>query len=145
MQCEMCGKDVKLIRASIEGTEMNVCEQCASFGERVAVAAKPKAIPVRKPKVQQERQEIVVDDCAALVKAAREKRGLKQEELAKRIQEKESVIQNVETGKFTPSIALARKLESYLNITLVEDYVETIKVPKASGGEGLTLGDMIKL
>ena len=33
MQCDMCGNEGRLVRASIEGSEMTVCNGCARYGK----------------------------------------------------------------------------------------------------------------
>jgi putative transcription factor len=72
---------------------------------------------------------------------------LKQEELAKKIAEKESVIHKLESGSIIPAIPLARKLEKFLRIALVEtievDSPETSD--RRSSSDGLTLGDLIRI
>jgi len=31
--CEMCGKDSSLVKARIEGAELEVCNDCARYGQ----------------------------------------------------------------------------------------------------------------
>ncbi|MEM4625635.1 MAG: helix-turn-helix domain-containing protein, partial [Candidatus Pacearchaeota archaeon] len=67
----------------------------------------------------------IVQDFATLIKQAREKMGLSQDALAKKINEKVSVIKLIETGKLKPSILLGKKIERALKINLftkVEKY-----------------------
>ena len=54
---------------------------------------------------------LVVGDFATRVRKAREKLGLKQEDFAKKIKEKESIVHKLETGEFKPNLDLAKKLE----------------------------------
>lgn len=149
MHCEMCGKEANLLRAVVEGTELRVCRQCASFG-KVVGKIKPPAAKKRMEKIAEAGEEpeviqIIVPDYAKKVKTAREKTGLKQEDAAKKLNEKESVIHKVETGHYKPSLKLARKLEKFFGINLVEEHkVEKVEKSKASS-EGLTIGDLIKL
>jgi putative transcription factor len=58
-------------------------------------------------------------DYAKVLREAREKMGLTQEELGKKINEKASVISHLEGGKLKPDIALARKLEHFFKIKLL--------------------------
>lgn len=144
--CEMCGKERELIDAVVEGSVLKVCKECSKHG---------KAVPIYKPEIVEEKREIekeiiedvevIVDDYFYLIKKAREKKGLKQEELAKDIGEKESVIHQVESQKMKPNFKLARKLEVYLGIKLMD------KVPRANvkkeidfKDESLTIGDLLK-
>ena len=87
--------------------------------------------------------QIITPDYSELIKKKREKLGLKQEELAKKIAEKESIIHKIESGQFEPSVELARKLEKFLNIKLIEQH-EEVKVSLGKKGEGAaTLGDVV--
>lgn len=157
MQCDLCGtKREEVFRAVIEGTELNVCSECARYGRVVgkrAIAAEPgkplglnergrPLVPASAPK--KEALMVIVPDFADRVKNKRESLGLKQKEFAKLISEKESLVHNVETGSFEPSIELARKLERFLRIKLVEEYEEehTVGMPRTKDGE-LTIGDLL--
>ncbi len=149
MQCELCGKEAELYRAKIEGTVLNVCKRCAAFGEIIS-KVKPKPM-IKQPKKREEQKEelieTVVSNFAELVRRKRESLGLKQEELAKEINEKESIIHKIETGSFVPTIKLARKLEHFLGVKLVieEKLTTELASHKPSSDEGLTFGDAIKL
>ena len=150
MNCEMCGKETELQKAIIEGVQMNVCAQCGKFGRVVGRAvAKEEAVKQAKKEAEEEEPEVVesiVGDYADIIKKAREKTGLKQEDVAKKINEKESVIHQIESGHFKPGLALARKLEKFFHIILVERV--TVKKEKKKSNEddeGMTIGDMIKI
>ena len=70
--------------------------------------------------------------------------GLKQKEFAKFLAERESLIHKMESGTYTPSIELARKLERQLGISLVEQKeVKTQKLEKKASK--FTIGDIIKI
>ena len=156
MICEMCGKENKtFFKAKIEGSEMTVCAGCA----RYASEKKPlrKSMPTKKnerhnhkrqetyEEDRTERIQIIASGYAKLIKEARERRGLKQEELAKKLAEKESLLQALESGKHKPSMNMARKLERMLGITLVIEHEESHEKsgPKKKSGP-LTIGDLIK-
>ena len=85
------------------------------------------------------------ENFAEKIKKARERKEITQEDLAKFIAEKESVIHQLESGKLKPNFKLAHKLEVFLNISLV-DKVETKlkKDKKVDFKDGnLTIGDII--
>ena len=96
VQCEMCGSNSEeLVDALVEGVMLTVCENCARYGKVIRV--KPKEIKeIKKEKIEKKSEEeiieIIVPDYATKIMNAREKLNLKQEELAKDIAEKESVI-----------------------------------------------------
>ena len=151
--CDMCGQEAQLLKAKVEGTVLDVCERCARFGE---VIAKPEPIFSKnipepmQPRAAPRRREIVqviVEDYPQKIRQARERKGLTQEQFAGQLNERESVIQKLETGQMKPDIKLARKLENKLHISLVEEFRESGEVPlptKKSEGEGFTLGDFVK-
>ena len=149
--CEMCGKDSSLVKARIEGAELEVCNDCARYGQIISKPApiRTKTIPERQniplPR-RKERIETVVQNYAQKIKNAREKLGLTQEEFSKKLNERESIMQKIESGHFTPSIEQARKLEKELGINLIENFEEgevPISTPQKTG-EAYTLGDFIK-
>lgn len=149
MNCEMCGKAGAVCRASVEGVEMAVCERCAKFGKVLSRIEQWKEEKHRKKEEEAEEEpevfEGVVDDYADIIKNAREKAGLKQEEVALKVNEKESVIHKVESGHLKPQVMLARKLEKFFRIRLVEEVtVEKEKLGQKKGSDVLTIGDLIK-
>ena len=147
----MCGSESRLYKTLIEGTELNVCKECASFGKilapvKIEVSEKKKAKII---KIQQgpenEVMQVIIKNYGEKIRKAREALGLKQEDFAKKISEKESLIHKIETNNFEPNIDLARKLERFLKIRLIEQYEETYdKSPKAKG-DSFTIGDFIKI
>ena len=151
--CEMCGSEEKLYRAEIEGTRLNVCEQCAKFGNIINAIDVPGKKELKKKEIKRFESEepkkkviyIVSDDFAAKIRKARERMGLTQEDFAKRLSEKESIVQKLERGEFTPSLKLARKLERMLGISLIESYEEGGKEFRAVETEGFTIGDILKI
>lgn len=158
MKCDICGNKEAVCLADIESTKMNVCQDCSSLGKTIKRLSSnyqqrketkkeplPYAVNPYAVNKSEEIIQIIVDDCGKLVKTAREKRGLKQEELAKLLHEKESTLHNIEAGKFKPRFEVARKLEKALNIKLVEYHEEKSQGRKVSASEGLTIGDLIKI
>ena len=87
-----------------------------------------------------------VSNYSQLIKSARERKGLKQEDFAKFLNEKESVVAKWESGTMKPSIVIARKLENTLGIKLVEEEINDSYEKKVSKeSDVLTLGDFIKV
>ena len=77
------------------------------------------------PRNKNNLEELIVDpNYHVIVKKAREKQGLTQNELARKIGEKTSVISKIESGKLRPTIPLARKLEHALKIKIVKTLEE---------------------
>jgi putative transcription factor len=152
--CDMCGSpQERLLKTKIEGTELDVCGNCARFGEviekpRIRVkdfgGKRPAAAPMPRRK---EVLQVLKPDYGPKVGKAREKLGLTQEEFARKLNEKWSIMQKIESGQFKPSIDMARKLERILKIDIIDTHDEAGEVPMAAPkkkDEGFTMGDFIK-
>lgn len=139
----MCGRDTKLFRVKIENALMNVCEKCSKFGQILSgIVEKIEKNPIRK-KVECEVIEIIRKEYGLTIKKAREKLGLKQEELAKQIKEKASVIHKLENELIEPSLKLAKKLEKFLRIRLIEYYKDEKKELEFIENKEMTIGDLL--
>ena len=158
MICELCGRDVpRLHRVIIEGVVLNVCDECAKFGKEIKGNDVPKDVKYLPPEIVRERierkrrstdraleeEEILVEDYPERIRSAREKMGLTQEELAKMILEKRTVISKLERGEMRPDEKLTKKLEKALHIKLKEK-VTTVHREEKKKLRGLTLGDMLE-
>ncbi len=148
MACEMCGNNDASISAEIEGVVLCVCSQCAQFGK---ILHKSSPYFARQTLIQQKAPaveiiEAVMDDYAGKIKQAREKRSINQEEFARFLNERESTMQKIETGKQKPDIALAKKLEKLLTVKLIEKVtIEQTEMPVSKKATGsLTIGDILQ-
>ncbi|MBI2655798.1 TIGR00270 family protein [Candidatus Woesearchaeota archaeon] len=154
MNCDLCGKvEETLNRALIEGVELDVCGACSKFGKIIAPVKRyspkeqHKMMQQSKPQsFKEEKIELLAEDYPGIIKKRRESMGLSQKDFALKISEKESTVHNIETGHFTPPIAMARKLEKILGVKLVEEHEERHESPGKNRNEkGFTLGDFIKI
>lgn len=121
--CEICGKSTKkLTEITVDSAKFKVCEVCKSFGPAVRRAAVvSKKLVDKTPYMYQPGPDYELNpEFAKIIKDARAKCNMSQEDLAKVLNEKESVIHRLETGKLNPGLGLARKLERFLRIKLVE-------------------------
>ncbi len=158
MICELCGKDVPhLKKVIIEGVVLNVCDECAKFGTEIKGDKIPKNVKYLPPEVVRERierkkrrrdrgldeEEILVEDYPERIRRAREKLKMTQDELAKKILEKKTVISKIERGEMKPDEKLIKKLEKVLNIKLKER-VKDSYMKEEKKARGMTLGDIIK-
>jgi putative transcription factor len=151
MLCEMCSKGTATVKADVEGAKLNVCDACSRYGKvigrvqaPVKQSSKSSAAPVQK---KSEKIQVIKTDYYISIRKAREKLGINQEEFAKRLMEKESMLHKIESGHMKPDLELARKLEKALKIELVEEVEiepSTHHSDKDKKSEGLTLGDLIK-
>ena len=158
MICELCGRDVPhLKKVIIEGVLMNVCDECAKFGTEVKGNKIPENVKYLPPEIIRERierkrrrrdkvleeEEILVEDYPQRIRRARERLNMTQDELAKKILEKKTIISKLERGEMTPDEKLIKKLEKALHIKLKEK-ISTSYLPEEKKPKGMTLGDLIK-
>ena len=159
MRCEVCGHKIHTepITAVIEGAKLTVCVECSKHGKIIHEEVLPQKT-LKKPQVpitMVQKKPIVAkveitreptEDYANKIKLAREKLALTHEELGKKINEKASVLRNLEAGKMAPNNQLASKLEHMLKIKLLVPISEekVTQLPKSANQE-LTLGDLIEL
>ena len=158
MICELCGRDVPhLKKVIIEGVVLNVCDECAKFGTEIKGNKIPKDVKYLPPEIIRERiekkrrrrdrgleeEEVLADDYPQRIRKAREKMNLTQDELAKKILEKKTVISKIERGEMKPDEKLIKKLEKVLNIKLKEK-VSNVYMREDKKVRGMTLGDLIK-
>jgi len=125
MQCEVCGSECeKLVEIRLEGARVLACQSCTGLGQAVRLrplATEKKSTFFYNPKPKFEAGPEVVVGLGGLVRNAREKRGLKREELAKKIFEKASVIHRIESGNYIPDDKTIKKLEVALGLKLTEE------------------------
>ena len=158
MECEICGKPVSETnptRAKIEGSVMVVCKECAKLGTIQKAPPKPKfqqnkkgrknTQPKRSYKNDEPTEELI-ENYNITVRNAREAKNWSREDLGKKINERVSVINRIESGKMTPDPKLTKKLEKALNIKLLENIndVDLNQFINSSSGER-TLGNIVKI
>ncbi len=160
MQCEVCGHRIagKTYRRIIEGAKMIVCNECAKLGSRSWQAKSQRHVkrilkPQPKLYISRKKQPPTVNETLELignfglqVRRAREKLELSHEDLGKKIGEKVSVLRKIESGKMTPNLILAEKLEHALKIKLLVHPSEP-KAPSIalSQPREITLGQLVHL
>lgn len=148
MNCEMCGSENVLFKTLIEQSELNVCKECSKYGK---VISQVKTETEKKQRKEyrvttfpdKELIQIIASDYAERIKKKREELGLKQKEFAKKLNEKESLIHKIETSQFEPNIMLARKIEKFLSISLIEQYEEEHNKTEKLKTSTFTIGDFI--
>ncbi len=127
----------------MERAKLTVCKNCVRYGTPVREKEKKKPLKPTFSRVEVDFE--IKENYPVTVRKAREKQGLTQKDLARQINEKESVIHRIETGHMRPSRKLARKLEGALNIKLLEKAEEQQVVRRRSHSDELTIGDIIKI
>jgi len=165
--CEMCGYNGELKRAVVEGSLLLLCDKCIRFGEVIELRRPPseEIVSGRIKKMNTSRfasmrttgvysevaeEELVVRNYPELIKKARERLIKTQDEVARDIAEKVSIIQGVESGRLEPSLKLAKKLEQYFKVDLIRRISNNKEKENIEDHLGLkpgsmTIGDIIKI
>jgi len=172
----MCGTETGQPKTvKIEGAELDVCAECAEFGTEVRQQSSSASSTKystssssgsgssgsssqsssgssggggsqRRRRDMFDQMDEVAQDYDSRIRQARESRGLSQEDLAKKLNEKASLIRKLERGDVLPSDGVQRKLERELDISLVEGAASDEETEWSSGSSsgGTTLGDVVK-
>jgi putative transcription factor len=173
VQCEMCGTETASPnRVKIEGAELDVCDECTDFGTEVRTEETQSTTSTKYSTGGSSstgstssssgstsgggtgggRRRDMFDDMDELaqdyddrIRNAREAAGLSQEDLAKQLNEKASLIRKLEHGDTLPSDDVQRKLERALDIDLTAggDTGDTEWESDSATG-GYTLGDVVE-
>ncbi len=164
----MCGKDVpNTLSMMVEGTKLNLCPSCAKFGDShgpsnrsdngayPSTGANRAAIEERLEKRERRMQTRdiyaanggteLISDYGAVVRKARQKAGMNEEDFARSINEKKGIILKVESQSLVPDDKLVTKLEKALNIKLKEVIKDGEVVGGGPKSNGMTLGNFIKV
>lgn len=160
--CEMCGyQGSNLSRAIVEGTMLLLCDKCVKFGEVIEIKKPSDSIVDQRLSMTRtsrfasrslagftQEDEVIVRNYAELIRKERERMGKTQEDVAKDLAEKVSVIQKIESGNYEPPLNLAKKLAQYFRINLIrklEFPLEDEEKSSVSTGGPFTIGDVIKI
>ncbi|MFT4921713.1 MAG: putative transcription factor [Haloarculaceae archaeon] len=171
VQCEMCGSETDSPnRVKIEGAELEVCDECTDFGTEVQTDDSPETTSTKYSTSSSSdsqssssgsststssgggRRSDMFDDIEELaqdyderIRNARENASLSQEDLAKQLNEKASLIRKLEHGDTLPSDDVQQKLERALDIDLTAggSSDETEWESDSATGE-YTLGDVVE-
>jgi putative transcription factor len=168
LRCEVCGRKIREnpMRVVIEGAKLTVCTECSKHG-KVSWDEQPKPkldavghiitapdhVPIQGPiqirkRVIQARVDTskeLIEDYAEVIRQAREKLGFSHEDLGKKINEKESFLRKIETGKTAPNELLISKLEHLMKIKLLVPVPEekAMQTTARAPSRELTLGDLM--
>lgn len=165
MYCEVCGRETHSTQeVLLEGAKLQVCSRCASLGQPIR-KTKPSgstSLPSTTSSTQRrshsppsshrytrprppKRELVPVENFSQLIRAARVERGMSQQDVAQRINERSSVIGKLESGKMSVcTIKLARKLERLFKLTLLE-VAEPLDLSTGSESPKTTLGDVVEI
>jgi len=161
LQCDVCGREIigKPHHVIIEGAKVVTCAQCAKLGSaewkpepKNIMSSKivfPCQLKLKKAKkrIRDIREDLtVIENFGSIIRKARVKMNLSQEDLGRKIGEKVSVIRKIEVEKIMPNERLARKLEHILGVKLLVPFVEPqVSTSLPQTDKGLTLGEVAYL
>ena len=140
-ECELCGSKNATRKTKIDGAVLTACEDCVKLGEEIPVVelkSTKKAIPKLEGL-----DKSVKTNFHILIKNERTKMSLTQEDLAKKINEKSSIIKRIEDG-WEPSLGIIKKLEKFFSIKLTEE-IEEKQIEKRTDNTKLTIGDVVEI
>ena len=170
VQCEMCGKDVASPnRVKIEGAELDVCDECTDFGTEVTTEDSASSSTKYSTSSSSsgssgsgssdssgsssswprndmfDQMDELAQDYDQRIREARESRGISQEDLAKELNLKASLIRKLERGDTLPSDDVQTKLERELDISLNAGGSDADEEWSGGSSSGeYTLGDVVK-
>jgi putative transcription factor len=161
LNCDICGRQIvgQAFKVKVEGAKMTACRSCQGLGKpyqedplpprpptrfagNLRVPSSSARRPVELPKEIEELE--VAENFPEVVRKGRMKLGWSQEDLARKVNEKLSVIQKIETGKMSPNTQLCRQLQHELRVKLLVPRKE-IPQPKITAPTEVTLGDIVKI
>ncbi|NVM03379.1 MAG: TIGR00270 family protein [Candidatus Helarchaeota archaeon] len=154
--CDICGRPIfgKPVYKYIEGAKLEVCQNCSRFGKS---AKSPKTISSTKPRYVKRKKAryirdkykgdiFLIENFGKIIKEAREKRKMTQNDFARALKEPLSLIRRIEQNKINPSLKVVKKIENLLNITLTErDVEEYYPKPSKKPKNGTTIGDIVQI
>lgn len=152
MRCEVCGAETgRVHEVMMEGSVVKTCDSCKDLGEEVDKKGAQRRSSSKKPagggrrgrSIYDEMEELV-DDYPSRIRAAREGLGMTQEELAKRINEKRSLVRKLEKGDKVPEDDVVTKLEGALDVELHGELGEADFEPGSGGGD-VSFGDVVRI
>ncbi len=162
-QCEMCSAEIyRPVTIKVEGALLDVCANCTSFGNivekprsRVQIQSSSRgstspSVPSRtgssprpkfKPRKDTSDKELI-NDFANIIRSARMKKKINQEQLATMTGLSIPFIKSIEAGKTRPTDAATKKLERELKIQLLFSPEAELDYSEKTKSKATTLGDI---
>lgn len=116
--CELCGK-IATKKAKIEGSVLAVCESCASFGTELKETKPLHNVKVTHSLKADLPETFLVENFGQLLRQARSKKKLTEEDAAKLLNIRESTLKHYEAGAVQPDETTIRKLEKFYGVSLL--------------------------
>lgn len=123
-------------------------EQHSSSRPRHSQSARIGAKQIHRPRGPVTLDEMMlIEDYAQVIRTARQRLKLSQDELAQKVGERISTLQSIEAGRLKPTKKTIRGLERELGISLLEaiSTASTRTYQPESSDRSATLGDIVKI
>jgi len=163
-----------LTTVKVEGAELQLCDDCKEFGTEVRTESSSSQSTkystsssggsgsggsgggstgsgsggsggsTRRRRDMFDDMDEIVAEYDQRIRDAREGRGISQEDLAKELNEKASLIRKLERGDMLPSDDVRSKLETELGISLIEGQEADDTEWSSGDATTTTLGDVVK-
>lgn len=144
MLCDLCGSSKVGFVCAVEGSEVTVCSPCSKYGQ-VIRSLDEQPIKATIHASREERVEELVPDFSRLIRQKREASCMTQEDFAKKVGEKLSILHKLESGQIKPDLETAKKLERKLGIKLIVREKEGAVAIEKHASATLTIGDVLNL
>lgn len=150
--CEITGKETKNpVKIKVAGTILTVDISQKHMGELID-SKKGQSSHTFTRRIKTQVNEEVVENFQSTINKELARKKLNLHQLARMINIKESTLNKIFSGKIKPDLELARKLERFFEVTLVEEVesssndfsLDDVMVDDSSSNSGFTLGDLIK-
>jgi len=132
----------------IEGAIVDACDKCSNFGTKVDIGQESAYKAIKKTIKISELENPgleLIPEYGKMIVTVREDKGLTRYDLAKKINEKESVVKRLEEEGFEPDTGLVKKIESFLDIRLRETYEGVVLHRREKKRIDLTVGDVVEV
>lgn len=146
----MCGSSSEsLVTIKVAGSNMRVCMSCSKMG-KIVEEQKTRTHTFYHRKKDEGTVKEPKDNYASIINRELAKKGLNIHQLARAVNIKESNLSKYMLGKMKPDVDTIRKIEKFLEISLLQDvssmgkFDEDDIMSDESENSGLTLGDLIK-
>ncbi|MFA5049421.1 MAG: multiprotein-bridging factor 1 family protein [Candidatus Micrarchaeia archaeon] len=150
--CEVCGNREAKFIILIQGAKLTACPVCAREGKILFALTdfqeSQELVSFARPPRDLREEEAPVENFGKIMREARNKKGIKIDELAMQINEKASYLEHIERESTTPPLKVLKKIEKSLEIKLVEksspSLVDDTSHLKQSQKKDFTLADALE-
>ncbi len=149
--CEICGRQTnKTYKTYLEGSKIDVCYDCLVKHNLKPIESYNVVIKrnIFEPKDKEESLDII-DNYGKIIRQARDRLKLTQEEMAKKLGISLIKYRQIEHETIIPEKELLKKIEKILNICLInkneDDEDDDVDIIASTNTHEFTLGDIVEI